>query len=49
MDLNELDTMENLMLEAPSSIEAFGQQIVAEEESKESVWGGVWSRLNLSI
>ena len=34
MDLEVLDTMENLMAEAPSSIEALGQQIVAEEVSK---------------
>ena len=33
-DLKGLDTVENLMLEAPSSIEALGQQIVAEEVSK---------------
>lgn len=37
LDLNELDTMENLMLEAPSSIESLGQQIVAKEVSKRSV------------
>ena len=34
LDLGVMDTMENLMLEAPSSIETLGQQIVAEEVSK---------------
>lgn len=33
-DLDSLDTMENLMVEAPSDIKTFGQQIVAEEAKK---------------
>ena len=37
LDLNELDTTENLMLEATSSIHALGEQIVAEELSKQLV------------
>ena len=37
MDLDSMDTMENLMLDAPSSIEALGQQIVAEESSDQIV------------
>ena len=37
MNLKEMDTIEILMLEAHSSIEALGQHIVAEELSKQSV------------
>ena len=37
-DPDGLDTMEeNLMVEVPSSIKALGQQIVAEEVSKQSM------------
>ena len=35
LELDGLDTMENLMLEAPSNIKALGEQIVAEEASKQ--------------
>ena len=35
-NLDNLDTIENLMMEAPSDIKALGQQIVAEEASKRS-------------
>ncbi|KAF8808950.1 ribosomal protein S10 [Phlegmacium glaucopus] len=34
-DLDGLDTMENLMVEAPSNIKTLGHQIVAEEVSKQ--------------
>ena len=34
-DLVGLDTMENLMVEAPSNIKALGQRIVAEEMLKQ--------------
>lgn len=40
-DLKGLDTVENLMLDAPSSIEALGQQIVAAESSSRDEVGGV--------
>jgi small subunit ribosomal protein S10 len=33
--LDGMDTVENLMVQAPSSIAAFGQQIISEEESEE--------------
>ena len=33
-NLNDLDTMENVMAEAPSDIRALGQQIVADEAAK---------------
>jgi len=35
--LGGLDTLENVMAEVPSEIKALGQQIVAEEVSKQSV------------
>ena len=54
-DLEDLDTLENVMAKAPLCIEALGKQIVEEmseqavvdkEVSKQSVWRG---RLYLSI
>jgi ribosomal protein S10 len=37
LNLSGIDTMENVLNQAPSSIEALGQHIVAEEASRQSV------------